>query len=108
VELCCWWIRRNPRIKRVFGTTDSAVKTEVWIAVCVYTPAAVVRKAPGLELSLPQILQVLRVNVFEQMPWRKSLPKRHRKMKGLIQTTNVDSTCFNRMLASLHGGWGVG
>jgi transposase len=68
VELFFKWVKQNLRIKHFFGTTDNAVKTQVWIAVCVYTLAAIVRKELGLEYSLSQILQVLSVNVFEQMP----------------------------------------
>ena len=68
VELFFKWIKQNLRIKHFFGTTDNAVKTQVWIAVCVYVLVAIVRKELGLELSLSQILQVLSVNVFEQVP----------------------------------------
>src|SRR5580658_7893168 len=52
VELFFKWIKQNLRIKHFFGTTDNAVKTQVWIAVCVYVLAAIVRKELGLELSL--------------------------------------------------------
>lgn len=68
VELFFKWIKQNLRIKHFFGTTDNAVKTQVWIAVCTYVLVAILRKELGLELSLSQILQVLSVNVFEQMP----------------------------------------
>ena len=68
VELFFKWIKQNLRIKHFFGTTDNAVKTQVWIAVCTYLLVAIMRKELGLELSLSQILQVLSVNVFEQMP----------------------------------------
>ena len=68
VELFFKWIKQNLRIKHFFGTTDNAVKTQVWIAICVYVLVAIVRKELRLELSLSQMLQVLSVNVFEQMP----------------------------------------
>lgn len=68
VELFFKWIKQNLRIKHFFGTTDNAVKTQIWIAACVYVLVAIVRKELGLELSLSQILQVLSVNVFEQVP----------------------------------------
>ena len=61
-------VKQNLRIKHFFGTSDNAVKTQVWIAICVYVLVAIVRKELGLELSLSQILQVLSVNVFEQVP----------------------------------------
>jgi IS4 transposase len=68
VELFFKWIKQNLRIKHFFGTTDNAVKTQVWIAICVYVLVAIVRKELRLDLSLSQILQILSVNVFEQVP----------------------------------------
>lgn len=68
VELFFKWIKQNLRIKHFFGTSENAVKTQVWIAVCVYVLVAIVRKELHLELSLSQILQVLSVNAFEQVP----------------------------------------
>lgn len=68
VELFFKWIKQNLRIKHFYGTSDTAVKTQVWIAVCVYVLAAIIRKELALELSLSQMLQVLSVNVFEQVP----------------------------------------
>jgi Transposase DDE domain/Domain of unknown function (DUF4372) len=68
VELFFKWIKQNLRIKHFFGTSDNAVKTQVWIAVCVYVLAAILRKELNLQLSLSQMLQVLSVNVFEQVP----------------------------------------
>jgi hypothetical protein len=67
VELFFKWVKQNLRIKHFFGTSDNAVKTQVWIAVCVYVRVAILRKELGLELSLSQMLQVLSVNVFEQV-----------------------------------------
>ena len=68
MELFFKWIKQNLRIKHFFGTTDNAVKTQVWIAVCVYVLAAILRKELRVELSLSQMLQILSVNVFEQIP----------------------------------------
>jgi len=75
IELFFKWIKQNLRIKHFFGTTDNAVKTQVWIAVSVYVLVAILRKELGLELSLSQILQVLSVNVFEQMPLAELVAK---------------------------------
>jgi len=75
VELFFKWIKQNLRIKHFFGTTDNAVKTQVWIAVCVYVLVAIVRKQLGLEISLSQLLQILSVNVFEQIPLAELLAK---------------------------------
>ena len=67
IELFFKWVKQNLRIKHFFGTTENAVKTQVWIAIS-FTVVAVVRKDFGLDLSLSQILQILSVNVFEQVP----------------------------------------
>jgi hypothetical protein len=75
VELFFKWIKQNLRIKHFFGTTENAVKTQVWIAICVYVLVAIVRKELGLELSLSQILQVLSVNAFEQVPLAELVAK---------------------------------
>jgi hypothetical protein len=66
VELFFKWIKQNLRIKHFYGTSENAVKTQVWIAVCVYVLVAIIRKEFALKLSLSQMLQVLSVNVFEQ------------------------------------------
>ena len=68
VELFFKWIKQNLRIKHFYGTSETAVKTQVWIAVCVYVLVAIIRKELGLDLSLSQTRQVLSVNVFEQVP----------------------------------------
>ena len=75
VELFFKWIKQNLRIKHFFGTSDNAVKTQVWIAICVYVLAAIVRKELRLELRLSQILQVLSVNPFEQVPLAELIAK---------------------------------
>ena len=67
VELFFKWIKPHLRIKHFFGNTDNAVKTHIWIAICVYVLVAIVRKELKLEVSLSQVLQVLSVNVFEQV-----------------------------------------
>jgi hypothetical protein len=75
VELFFKWVKQNLRIKHFFGTTDNAVKTQVWIAICVYVLVAILRKELKLELSLSQILQILSVNVFEQVPLAELVAK---------------------------------
>ena len=66
IELFFKWIKQNLRIKAFFGTSDNAVKTQLWIAVCVYVLVAIVKKELKLEPSLSVILQVLSVKVFQQ------------------------------------------
>jgi hypothetical protein len=75
VELFFKWIKQNLRIKHFFGTSENAVKTQVWIAVRVYVLVAILRKELGVELSLSQMLQVLSVNVFEQVPMAELFAK---------------------------------
>ena len=68
VELFFRWIKQHLRIKAFYGTTENAVKTQVWVAVSVYVLVAIVKKQLGLELSLYKILQILSVTVFEKTP----------------------------------------
>jgi hypothetical protein len=68
VELFFRWIKQHLRIKSFYGTSENAVKTQIWIAVSVYVLVAIVRKRFGLEASLYQILQILSVTLFEKVP----------------------------------------
>ena len=68
VELFFKWIKQHLRIKRFFGTSENAVKSQVWIAVATYVLVAIVRKRLKLELSLHTMLQVLSVTPFEKIP----------------------------------------
>jgi len=68
VELFFKWIKQHLRIKRFFGTSDNAVKTQVWIAVSVYVLIAIIRKQLQLPLSLHEMLQILSVTPFENVP----------------------------------------
>lgn len=66
VELFFKWIKQHLRIKTFFGTSDNAVKTQVWIAISVYVLVAIVKKEQKLDRSLNEILQILSVNLFEK------------------------------------------
>ena len=68
VELFFKWIKQHLRIKSFYGTSENAVKTQIWIAVSIYVLVAIVRKRLALELSLYQILQILSVTLFEKTP----------------------------------------
>jgi len=68
VELFFRWIKQHLRIKAFYGTSENAVKTQVWIAIAVYVLVAIVKKQLGLELSLYKILQILSVTIFEKTP----------------------------------------
>jgi len=68
VELFFRWIKQHLRIKRFFGTSENAVKSQVWIAVAVYVLVAIIRKRLDLEFSLHSMLQILSVTPFEKVP----------------------------------------
>jgi hypothetical protein len=68
VELFFKWIKQHLRIKAFYGTSENAVKTQIWIAVSVYVLVAILRKRLRLEASLYQTLQILSVTLFEKTP----------------------------------------
>ena len=73
VELFFKWIKQHLRIKAFYGTSENAVKTQIWIAVSIYVLVAIIRKRLGLEDSLYQILQILSVTLFEKVPILQAL-----------------------------------
>src|ERR1700674_2937408 len=73
VELFFKWIKQHLRIKSFYGTSENAVKTQIWIAVSVYLLVAIVRKRLSVEASLYQILQILSVTLFEKTPILQAL-----------------------------------
>jgi hypothetical protein len=68
VELFFKWIKQNLRIKGFYGTSDNAVKTQIWIAICVYVLVAIVKKELKIHRSLHDMLQILKVGLFEKTP----------------------------------------
>jgi len=68
VELFFKWIKQNLRIKTFYGTSENAVKTQIWIAISVYVLVAIVKKRLNLEMSLYTILQIISVTIFEKRP----------------------------------------
>ena len=85
VELSFKWIKQHLRIKRFFGTSENAVKTQVWIAISVYVLVAIMKKRLNLEESLYTILQILSVTLFEKMPVLQALEGgRYRIQEGGI------------------------
>jgi IS4 transposase len=68
VELFFKWIKQHLRIKTFFGTTENAVKTQIWIAVCTYVLIAIAKKRLHLGSSLHEILQILSLTMFETTP----------------------------------------
>jgi IS4 transposase len=68
VELFFKWIKQHLRIKAFFGTSENAVKTQIWIAISVYVLVAIVKKRLNLSRSLYETLQILSLTLCEQMP----------------------------------------
>jgi len=68
VELFFKWIKQHLRIKSFYGTTENAVKTQIWIAISVYVLVAIIKKRLKVDLSLYTILQILSITLFEKMP----------------------------------------
>ena len=62
------WIKQHLRIKAFYGYSENAVKTQVWIAVAIYVLVTILKKRLDLDASLHEILQVLSVTLFEQVP----------------------------------------
>ena len=74
VELFFKWIKQHLRIKQFFGTSENAVKTQIWIAVSVYVLVAIIRKKLNIDASLYTLLQVLSLTLFEKMPLQQAFP----------------------------------
>ena len=75
IELFFKWIKQYLRIKTFYGTSENAVKTQIWIAVSVYILVAIIKKRLKLETSLYNILQVLSLTLFEKIPLIQFLDK---------------------------------
>ena len=71
VELFFKWIKQHLRIKKFYGTSENAVKAQIWVAVSVYVLVAIIKKRLDLEVSLYTLLQVLSVTLFEKIPLNK-------------------------------------
>ena len=77
VELFFKWIKQHLRIKAFFGTSENAVKTQIWIAVSMYVLVAIVKKQLQVDRSLSEILQILTVSLFEKVDILQVLTKPH-------------------------------
>jgi hypothetical protein len=89
VELFFKWIKQHLRIKVFFGTSENAVKTQIWIAVSVYVLVAIVRKRLNISASLYEILQILSLTMFERISLDQLLSK--------IVTENIDEVSLNQL-----------
>jgi len=84
VELFFKWVKQHLRIQRFYGTSENAVKSQIWIAVSVYVLVAIIKKRLNLDASLYTLLQILSVTLFEKMPIQHAL-------QGIAgQTENTD------------------
>lgn len=77
------WIKQHLRIKSFFGTSENAVKTQIWIAVSVYVLVAIIKKRLKLDASLYTILQILSVTSFEKIPLNQLLTETEHTMNNL-------------------------
>ncbi|HUP59201.1 MAG TPA: transposase, partial [Thermoanaerobaculia bacterium] len=77
VELFFKWIKQHLRIKRFFGTSENAVKTQIWIAVSVYVLVAIIKKQLDLTASMHSLLQILSVTLFEKTELIQALTSSH-------------------------------
>ena len=94
VELFFKWIKQHLRIKAFFGTSENAVKTQIWIAICVYVLVAIIKKQLKIELSLYTILQILSLTSFEKISLLQLLTEneyRNQMTTGHMQLNLFDS-----------------
>jgi hypothetical protein len=94
VELFFKWIKQHLRIKAFYGTSENAVKTQIWIAISVYVLVAIIKKRMKLDLSLYTILQIFSITLFEKMPILQALTDndyRNKITNGHIQLNLFDS-----------------
>ena len=94
VELFFKWIKQHLRIKAFYGTSENAVKTQIWTAISVYVLVAIIKKQLKLDLSLYTILQIFSITLFEKMPILQVLTETDYKNKitsGHIQLNLFES-----------------
>ena len=75
VELFFRWIKQYLRIKAFYGTSINAVKTQIWIAVCVYLLVTIVKKELKIDRSMGEILQILSIGLFEKTPFLQAFTR---------------------------------
>ena len=89
IELFFKWIKQHLRIKAFYGTTENAVKTQIWVAITVYVLVAIVKKQMHLDVSLYTILQILSVTLFEKTPILEAL--------STIQPQELENVSCNQL-----------
>ena len=73
VELFFKWIKQHLRIKRFYGTSENAVRTQIWIAISVYVLVAIIKRKLRLNVSLHTLLQILSLTLFEKLPLKQGV-----------------------------------
>ena len=90
VELFFKWIKQHLRIKQFYGTSENAVKTQIWIAISVYVLVAIVKKKLNLKASLYTLLQILSVTLFKKMLLQHELTENHYKTEETKYDNQLD------------------
>jgi hypothetical protein len=88
------WIKQHLRIKRFYGTSENAVKAQIWIAVSVYVLVAIVKKRLNLDASLYTLLQILSVTLFEKMLIRHAVTGTAYKSSDDAQSNQLNLFAF--------------
>jgi hypothetical protein len=94
VELFFKWIKQHLRIKAFYGTSENAVKTQVWTAVCSYLLVAIARQRLTLDLNLYTILQILSVSLFEKMPINRAFSSPDQKIAEVVSHNQLSLLDF--------------
>ena len=84
------WIKQHLRIKAFYGTSQNAVRSQIWIAISVYVLVAIIKKELRLSASLYQILQVLSVTIFERTPILQALQIQDNEEKSLLFSNQLN------------------
>ena len=90
IELFFKWIKQHLRIKRFYGVSENAVKSQIWIAVSVYVLIAIIKKKLNLDVSLYTLLQILSVTIFEKMPLQQAFQE-----NGTASNTMINRNQLN-------------
>ncbi len=94
VELFFKWIKQHLRIKKFYGNSENAVKSQIWIAISVYVLVAIIKKRLNLNASLYTLLQILSVTLFEKMPLQQAFPGSDYKMIHRVPCNQLNLFSF--------------
>jgi hypothetical protein len=94
VELFFKWIKQHLRIKAFYGTSENAVKTQLWIAIAIYVLVAILKKRLALDATLYQMLQVLSVTLFEKTPILRAFDDAHAHLESTLPSNQMNLIGF--------------